>query len=886
MRKILSFVFILGSLYSYSQFQTMCGGSSATIVPTSTLSNPTYSLVSPTGTFSPAGGIFVVSPSVTTIYTIVANSGTITNTTRDTVKVNPQPNAVPTTTQSTCTSSLNSMNLNLTFNPATPAPGYTITWSTIPNGVLSPTQFSVLNGGISPGPYTATIVAIGGCSLITNFTINPQPAPALFTVTPFGNTHSITCITPTVELTANNTSLTYTWSSTSFSPVVSISVSLNAGSLGTISCLGQNPLSGCTTSYTFLIVQNVSVPTSTLSNANINITCTQSVIPTMTISASPSVNVSNCIYAPQGGTFCTTSYTTIYQPQAIGVFTHCAVNDENGCGVCKTFTVSSSDNYPTFSVNSPQSFTLGCSTKSVATINITGAQTTPIPGGPVSYTLLPPSYTLAYTTLPQSTYTVNIPGSWTVVVKDNTNNCETKNVISIIQNTFQPNISANVPRQVLDCGYTTTVLQALSETPNVSFNWGFTGTPGNINGSTVTVNINNAANQATLINTYTLTITDNGNACKSTSIIPMNQNIFPPKVLITSGGTTSLTCNTQTIVLTNQSSTGIPATSGYPTGNVISGYTWLGPSPQEPLQVSTTYIAQTIGTYTLIAKDMNNLCLGSGTIEIRDGFVYPTITPPATNPTVLDCGAQSVLITPSFVPSGLTYSWTAPAGSGAVGTKTNSSFQASTPGDFTVIATYPVSGCKTKGVFKVNTGTLTAKFTADKDSGYAPLPVIFTNNSESSTGNTGILSFWNYSNGDTSITTSVSLSPQTVYNQPGNYKVTIYASKGACRDTAFRTIKVFSASSLTVPNVFTPNGDGVNDLFFLKATNLTEVTMVIYDRWGHLTYEFTSTSGNVEWNGKNQFDKECADGVYFYYLKAKGRDGETYDQNGSINLLR
>ena len=91
---------------------------------------------------------------------------------------------------------------------------------------------------------------------------------------------------------------------------------------------------------------------------------------------------------------------------------------------------------------------------------------------------------------------------------------------------------------------------------------------------------------------------------------------------------------------------------------------------------------------------------------------------------------------------------------------------------------------------------------------------------------------------------------------------------------------------MEIPNVFTPNGDKVNDVFRLIASNLREVTAIIFDRWGNKVYEVTSDTGNFGWDGKNQYGKECAAGVYFYVIKAIGKDGQEYDQKGNVSLFR
>jgi gliding motility-associated-like protein len=909
MRKLLAFVFVLVSFYSKAQ---LCAGSSGTITPANPggLINPTFSM-NPGG-FTPNGnGQFVVSPNVTTTYTLYTTgqntlSATVTQTSLLTVTVFPQPSLTPTITQANCTNSLNSINVGLTFNPPSPVPGYTLNWTPLPGTVLSPQQTTAT--ALTPGPYTLVVVAAGGCGTTVFFTVTPQPAPAIYTVNPFGSTHSITCLQPTVVLNASNSALTYTWSSTSFTPIASSSVTLDATNLGTWSVTGTNPTSGCTKTFTFLVAQNTAVPQSTITPLLQTITCSLVGVSTVSVFSNPTVNISHFIYAPQGGIWSANSHTAIYFPGGTGTFTHELVNDANGCKVTKTFTVTSTQGYPTYSVTSALSnFTLGCTTKATATISIDNADTTPIPGGAVSYTILGPPTTpgtQSGTLSSQSVYTINVPGTWTVIVRDFSNNCETRTPISIIQNTFTPNISAIIPLPILDCNNPTTILEGVSETPGVSYNWAFGGTPpGNVVGNTITVNYIPSTPTKTVINTYTLTITENNNTCKSFSIIPILQNVYKPNTAISNGGTFSLTCATQSIQLTNISTTGITGTF-FPTNLPVIGYLWEGPTPQEPLQVNTTYLAATIGTYTLTGKDLNNGCTSTATIAIGDNKIYPLLNSPiilpSTNPATLDCGSSTTPVFPTINNSSLslTYLWTTPPGASvAPGSLTSRTLSPNLPGTYTLLVTNTVNSCATKITMSVVPGALTADFDMDQKSGYAPLTVNFTNKSSSSLGTTNINSLWSFGNGNMSgsITAtgsfvpgpiSVSISPSTVFNLPGTYTVTIFSVKGACSDTAIRYVKVEIPSQLVVPNVFTPNGDKINDLFFLKSSNLSEIVILIYDRWGHKVYDLTSTNGNIEWDGKNMFGKECAEGTYFYVLKATGKDGKAYDKSGTINLFR
>src|SRR5690606_14815215 len=129
-----------------------------------------------------------------------------------------------------------------------------------------------------------------------------------------------------------------------------------------------------------------------------------------------------------------------------------------------------------------------------------------------------------------------------------------------------------------------------------------------------------------------------------------------------------------------------------------------------------------------------------------------------------------------------------------------------------------------------------------------------------------------FGNGTSSVTPSRTISPTVVFQEAGTYNVKIFVDKGTCTDTLRKTITVELPSSLIIPNVFTPDRDNVNDVFFLQAGNLTDITMVIVDRWGNEVYSTVSDQGNVSWDGKNYAGVEASAGVYFYTLKAQGKD--------------
>jgi len=86
-----------------------------------------------------------------------------------------------------------------------------------------------------------------------------------------------------------------------------------------------------------------------------------------------------------------------------------------------------------------------------------------------------------------------------------------------------------------------------------------------------------------------------------------------------------------------------------------------------------------------------------------------------------------------------------------------------------------------------------------------------------------------------------------------------------------------------VPNAFTPNGDGRNDIVYVRGTNISSLKFYIYDQWGELIY--TSLDQTNGWDGTYKGSKEPV-GVYVYYVEAIMNDGKQVNKKGTVTLLR
>jgi gliding motility-associated-like protein len=96
------------------------------------------------------------------------------------------------------------------------------------------------------------------------------------------------------------------------------------------------------------------------------------------------------------------------------------------------------------------------------------------------------------------------------------------------------------------------------------------------------------------------------------------------------------------------------------------------------------------------------------------------------------------------------------------------------------------------------------------------------------------------------------------------------------------TINPFG-DGIFIPNAFTPNSDGNNDVFKVYGTAISSIRLKIYNQWGELV--FTTTDLTVGWDGNYKGNKSAAS-VYTYTLEAKMQDGKTIIKKGSFTLIR
>ncbi|HRG53425.1 MAG TPA: gliding motility-associated C-terminal domain-containing protein [Bacteroidia bacterium] len=185
------------------------------------------------------------------------------------------------------------------------------------------------------------------------------------------------------------------------------------------------------------------------------------------------------------------------------------------------------------------------------------------------------------------------------------------------------------------------------------------------------------------------------------------------------------------------------------------------------------------------------------------------------------------------------------------------------PGSY-VLKIIDGNGCSTvigngNSITIKNEKTVFADFVSDITLGDTPLIVQFTNKSTGTVVNYN----WNFDNG----TSSTQKNPLITLNDVKVHKVCLMIDDGKneCRDTVCRSIEVFDALDLRIlPNIFTPNGDGVNDVFKITATGIASVHAEVYNRWGQKEYEWNTIEGG--WDGRSATGLQAPDGTYYVIL--------------------
>lgn len=169
-----------------------------------------------------------------------------------------------------------------------------------------------------------------------------------------------------------------------------------------------------------------------------------------------------------------------------------------------------------------------------------------------------------------------------------------------------------------------------------------------------------------------------------------------------------------------------------------------------------------------------------------------------------------------------------------------------------------------------------ADFTIDGSIHENNFPIAFHDRSIGAVG-------WSWDFGTPDIT-STATNPVVTFPDPGYYTVRLaIVDTLGCVDTLIKPLVVAPEFNLYLPSAFTPDGDGLNDVFAVSGTGIVNFRLRIFDRWGHLVFETEDPAQG--WDGSID-GKKPVPGVYPYLFRYLGPSGQTADRYGSVTLVR
>jgi gliding motility-associated-like protein len=455
-----------------------------------------------------------------------------------------------------------------------------------------------------------------------------------------------------------------------------------------------------------------------------------------------------------------------------------------------------------------------------------------------------------------NTLTVNAPGQLAFVVVDGQSFCADTALVTITQNTTLPPL-AIAGAGVLTCATPTLTLAGSSTAAGVQLTWA------TIAGVDTTVLAGGNNLPITQPGTYYLLGSSTTNGCENGIFVTINANQTPP--LVDAGNTFTLDCAGETASL--QGSASVNATYQWSTvdGNLVSGGNTLSPLVDEP------------GTYTLLVTNPANGCTASDAVEILPEIpvAYASVMQPSCVETtgVIQIDSITGLSDP------IVYSL-----NGGAATDQDV-FDAVLPGNYTIVASGG-NGCTAVVEVVVNAPLiLDINLTpaASIALGYTYFIDAQVNVPPSSLETVQ----WTPAIGlscDTCLATAANPFTSTRYEL-------LVTTKDGCEDRTTIVITVDKTREIYVPNVFSPNGDGVNDFFNVFADPITVVkvkSLQVYSRWGEALYEnrnFIPGDLTTGWDGTFK-GATLNPGVFVWQAVVEFVDGVEQLFKGDVTIQR
>lgn len=591
----------------------------------------------------------------------------------------------------------------------------------------------------------------------------------------------------------------------------------------------------CISRDTVQIYQDTTLPV-VVAGSDTSLTCIND-----TIQLSGFVSGNNVVYYWSGPSIVSGDSTLSPIIVGSGIYTLTAVDTLNSCQLSSSLEVFENRDLPYTFAGIDKS--INCL---VDTITLNGSSS--VAGSEYTYQWTDLSGNVIADSVYASTF---VPGTFILTVFNTVNNCESRDTMEVVVDTIPPIANAGADTS-LNCSTLATgvPINGTGSQGGVGIQYSWTTSGGNI--------VSGASSNYALVNqpgTYTITVNNSVNGCQnSDQVIVVIDTVRP----IANGGLdTLINCYNTTVTLNGSLSS---------SGSNIS-YQWTGAFIQSGASTISPII-NGAGTYILTVTNSSNQCTKKDTV-----IVAADITSPGANAGNNDtiCSGDEYILN-GLTTFGDLFDWQTTDGNIVSGSNTLTPI-IDEGGTYTLTVVNTQNGCQSVSNVTISENYVSTIISADQTSGQMPLTVNFSNLGVADS------TYWDFGNGQTFGDTSLISSATVLYETQGSYLITVTSFVGNCQVTKQITIEVLGTSFLIVPNVFTPNGDGKNDVFEFLYQNITEFSCVILNRWGNKVAEINAV--DKVWNGK-----DASDGTYFYVIKAKGIDDVDYNLKGTISIIR
>lgn len=380
---------------------------------------------------------------------------------------------------------------------------------------------------------------------------------------------------------------------------------------------------------------------------------------------------------------------------------------------------------------------------------------------------------------------------------------------------------------------------------NVIYQWQLNGV--NISGATDSVYYaSQAGNYAVIVS----------NSCGSDTSITIVASQMPLPSAVISPGSVNI-CQGGSAVLSSNTGTGY-------------SYQWQVNGTNISGAIDSVYTVMVPGTYSLIVTNNCGSVLSQPVTVSVD--LPPAATALPTGPTNFCAGENVVLIANND--TSITYQWQ--LNGIDINGATTSTYTANQPGDYSVIVTN-ACGSDTSAIIPVNIFQSPAV-----DAGNAVTIIAGNSTTLIATGIGGTPPYSYSWNPPGSLNDPTIFNPTASPTDTTTYTVIITDANGC---TSMDTVTVFVEYDMDIyiPSGFSPNGDGENDVLYVRGHGIKYMDLIIYDRWGEKIFESTNQADG--WDGTFK-GKALDPAVFVYYLNAIFYNNEQVFKKGNITLVR